>query len=161
MTSGNEPRGKSHALNAEMARNQARRYGHSRVVDDAEGDGEEEQRLVARSDIHENQERQASEKVDARKQCRPVHAIGKPTRQDHAAEIHRGQHAVRGRARQRRKSAECRIGDEVRLDDARRRVSAEKEAPEQGMEDRPPQQFPNFCSDVTWLRLRICRLIDL
>src|SRR5262249_15192654 len=138
-----------------------RRYGHRRVIDDTEGDREYEQRLVARADIHENHERQASKNIDRSKQRWAVHAIGEPTRHDHSAEVYCGQHAVRGSARQCRKSAKYRIGNEMRFYNACCGVTAEQEAPEQGMEDRLPYQVLDLRSDVGRPHLRIARLVGL
>jgi hypothetical protein len=69
MASGNESQCETHALDSEIARNQARSYRHRRIVDDREPDREQQQRLVARADIHEDLERQTTEKVDC---CKPV-----------------------------------------------------------------------------------------
>src|SRR5215470_13826697 len=87
--------------------------------------------------------------------------IGEPTRHDHSAEVHRGQHAIRGGARQWRKSAKYRIGNEMRFYNACCGVAAEQEAPEQSVKDRLPYQVLDLRSDVGRPRLRIGRLTGL
>ncbi len=134
--------GEAHDPQAQMRGDEARRHRHGRIVEHAERDGENQQQLVVADDLHQQDERHAAKDVDEPQQQRPMHAIGEIACRHHAQHVEAREHAVGGRAVQRRKTADNGVGDQVRLDHARGREAADRKAPEERVEHRTAEEKP-------------------
>ena len=93
--------------------------------DQAEQRDEQVQQTNVRRDVEQQDEARSPHQIDAAQQGGAMHAVAKISRQNHSTQVDGRQHPVGRRARQQRKAAEGRIGQEVGFDHTRRREAAD------------------------------------
>ena len=116
---------KPHRIEPEMAGNQRGVRRHGCEIQRAEQHGKQQQQRIIVGHEEQHDEGKGTEEINRSQQRRPMHAVRQPARDDHAHHVEPGKQPDRPGTFGQRKPTQGGKGDQMDLDDARRRKTTD------------------------------------